>query len=129
MPKNVTIYLSNEIAEKMEKYPEVNWSEICRKAVVEYIDTRSQINITAILEKLKNESNEAYKQGLIFFYQLAPKMSLKEFDLLYPRVSVAILEGREGGLFNDEPSLSPEVAAYQAAKFMSFMIGGFCRKK
>ena len=127
MPKNVTIYLSDEIAGKMEKYPEVNWSEICRKAVVEYIDTRSQIDIASILEKLKAESNEAYKQGQILFYEIAPKMSLKEFDIWYPRVNATILEGGEGGLLGDSPSLSPEAATYQAKKGMAHMMGSFCR--
>jgi len=127
IPKNVTIYLSDEIAQKMEKYPEVNWSEICRKAVIEYIDTRSQIDIASILEKLKAESNEAYKQGQILFYEIAPKLSLKEFDIWYPRVSVTILEGRDGDLFGDSPSLSPEVATYQATKGMAHMMGGYCR--
>jgi len=34
MGKNLTIYLPNDVAKKMENFPEVNWSEICRKAVV-----------------------------------------------------------------------------------------------
>jgi hypothetical protein len=111
----------------MEKYPEVNWSEICRKAVVDYVDTRSHIDIGPILEKLKAERNEAYKQGQIFFYQMAPKMSLKDFEKWYPNISTKILEGREPDLFGDSPSLSPEVAAYQATRGMERMMGGFCR--
>ena len=58
MPKNVTIYLSDEIAGKMEKYKEVNWSEICRKAVFDYIDTRSNIDIGPLLEKLKQNATK-----------------------------------------------------------------------
>jgi hypothetical protein len=54
-------------------------------------------------------------------------MSLREFEIWYPRVSTTILEGREGGLFGDSPSLSPEVAAYQATRGMERMMGGFCR--
>jgi len=127
-PKNVTIYLSDEIAGRMEKYPEVNWSEICRKAVVDYVDTRSHIAIGPILENLKAERNEAYKQGQILFYQISPKMNLREFEIWYPRVSTAILEGREGGLLGDSPSLSPEVAAYQATRGMAQMMGAFCRE-
>lgn len=127
-PKNVTIYLPDEIAGKMEKYPEVNWSEICRKAVVDYVDTRSHIDIGPILEKLKAERNEAYKQGQILFYQIAPKMNLRDFEIWYPRVSTTILEGREGGLFGDSPSLSPEVAAHQAIRGMEHMMGAFCRE-
>jgi hypothetical protein len=122
MPKNVTIYLSDEVAGKMEKYPEVNWSEICRKAVLDYVDTRSHMDIGPILEKLKAERNEAYKQGQIFFYQIAPKMTLLEFEKWYPDINTKILEGRESNsLFGIEP-LSPEVAEVAATNAMSLMI-------
>jgi len=127
-PKNVTIYLPDEIAGKMEKYPEVNWSEICRKAVVDYVDTRSHIDIGPILEKLKAERNEAYKQGQIFFYEIAPKMSLRDFERWYPNISAKILEGREPGLFGDSPPLSPEVAEHEATKAMDRMTDRFCRE-
>ena len=128
MPKNVTIYLSDEIAGKMEKYPEVNWSEICRKAVLDYVETRSHVDIAPILEKLKEERNEAYKQGQILFYQIAPKMTLRDFEIWYPQVSTTILEEREGGLFGDSASMSPEAAAHQATKAMQHVMGGFCEE-
>ena len=120
IPKNVTIYLSDEIAANMEKYPEVNWSEICRKAVMDYIDTRSQIDIASLLEKLKAESNEAYKQGQILFYQIAPKMSLKEFDTWYPHVNGTISEIGE--------STPSPITIYRAIKGMQHMMGSFCRE-
>jgi hypothetical protein len=126
-PKNVTVYLPDETAGKMEKYPEVNWSEICRKAVNDYVDTRSHMDIGPILEKLRAEHNEAYKQGQIFFYQIAPKMSLKDFDSWYPSISTMILEGREPGLFGDTPPLSPEVAQHQAIRHMDLAMHRFCR--
>lgn len=110
----------------MEKYPEVNWSEICRKAVIEYIDTRSQIDIASLLEKLKAESNEAYKQGQILFYQIAPKMSLKEFDIWYPHVSGITSEIGEGIAPADSPRPSP-ITIYRAIRGMQHMMGGFCR--
>ena len=40
MVKNVTLSVGDEIAEKMKEYPEVNWSEIARKAIIEYITQR-----------------------------------------------------------------------------------------
>src|SRR3990170_250273 len=111
----------------MEKYPEVNWSEICRKAVVDYVDTSSHMDIGPILEKLKAERNEAYKQGQILFYQIAPKMSLRDFEMWYPRISTKILEGREPGLFGDSPPLSPEVAEHEAMRAMDRAMYRFCR--
>jgi hypothetical protein len=128
MPKNVTIYLSDEIAGKMEKYPEVNWSEICRKAVLDYVDTRSHMDIGPILEKLKAERNEAYKQGQIFFYQIAPKISLIDFEKWYPEINTKILEGRESNSFFGIEPLSPEVAEVSATKAMSLMISRVSRE-
>jgi predicted transcriptional regulator len=40
MTKNLTIRLDDETAKKMEKYREVNWSEVARKAINKYITGR-----------------------------------------------------------------------------------------
>jgi len=109
----------------MEKYQEVNWSEICRKAVVDYVDTRSHMDIGPILEKLKAERNESYKQGQIFFYELAPKLALKDFESWYPDLNLEILEGRPSDWPLDDEKLSPEVARYQAPKNMRKMISRY----
>jgi len=53
MGKNVTIYLPDDVAEKIESFPEVNWSEVCRRAVLEYIQIRSQVDLGPIIERLK----------------------------------------------------------------------------
>jgi len=42
-PKNVTILIQDELAEKMRKFPEVNWSEVCRKAIDNYIKEREGV--------------------------------------------------------------------------------------
>ena len=129
MPKNVTIYLSDEIAGRMEKYQEVNWSEICRKAVLDYVDTRSHMDIGPILERLKAERNEAYKQGQIFFYQIAPQMSLQDFERWYPQISTKILQEREPQPFFEIERLSPAAAEVEAPKAMSILINRFCNKQ
>jgi len=38
---NVTITVSDQLKIEMEKLPEVNWSEVCRNAINQYIQTRS----------------------------------------------------------------------------------------
>lgn len=45
MTKKTTVVLSDELEEKMKKYPEVNWSEVARNAIESYVTTR------VILEK------------------------------------------------------------------------------
>ena len=41
MVKNITVSVGDEIAEKMKEYPEVNWSEITRTAIIEYLKHRT----------------------------------------------------------------------------------------
>lgn len=40
MPKNLTIAISDELAKEMETMPEINWSEVCRQAISNYIDEK-----------------------------------------------------------------------------------------
>ena len=40
MGKNITIYVPDEVAEEMAKYPEVNWSQVCREAIINYLKRR-----------------------------------------------------------------------------------------
>lgn len=40
MVRNLTVRLDKEPAKKMEEYPEVNWSEVARKAINKYIASR-----------------------------------------------------------------------------------------
>jgi len=40
LPKNVTISISDDLAEKMDAMPEINWSEVCRQCISKYIEER-----------------------------------------------------------------------------------------
>jgi len=40
LPKNLTISISDELAEKIDMMPEINWSEVCRQAISKYIDEK-----------------------------------------------------------------------------------------
>lgn len=53
MPKNVTISLPDEFAKRMEGLPEVNWSEVCRKAIADYIEAREPPK-SEIIKNLEN---------------------------------------------------------------------------
>ena len=51
MARNLTIKLDDETAQKMEKYSEVNWSEVARKAINNYIvDRDAQVRHEAALK-------------------------------------------------------------------------------
>jgi len=38
--RNLTVYLPKDVAEEMARFPEVNWSEVCRRAIIEYVGMR-----------------------------------------------------------------------------------------
>jgi hypothetical protein len=116
--KNLTIYLPDDVAEKMEKFPEVNWSEICRKAVTEYVKTRSQIDLAPILERLKKERSEDFRQGqLVMYTQIIPKMKWKDIESLYPTLDKDLVKERSATWPGEEP-LSDKGAEFAAIQTM-----------
>jgi hypothetical protein len=40
MPRNITVYISDELDDKMKGFGEVNWSEIARQGIVNYMERR-----------------------------------------------------------------------------------------
>lgn len=40
--KNISIYVPDDLAEKMERFPEVNWSEIARRGIEDYVKGRKR---------------------------------------------------------------------------------------
>ena len=127
MGKNLTIYLPDDVAKKTEKFPEVNWSEICRKAVADYVETRSEIELAPILERLKKDRSEDFKQGqLIMYSQIIPKMAWKDFEFLHPRLNITIIKEQPAiePFSNGEP-LSDESAERLAIHKMKSWLSGF----
>lgn len=51
--KNVTVSVTDELAKKMERMPEVNWSEVCRRAISEYIEARESKERGEVIEDLE----------------------------------------------------------------------------
>lgn len=119
MGKNVTIYLPDDVAEKMESFPEVNWSEICRKAINDYIETRSHVDLGPIIERLKKERNDNYRKGQLFMYsEVIPKLSWEYIEFLRKRIDIKLLQ-EEPGPLGEEP-LGPVGAEQVAIRNMSF---------
>jgi len=115
----------------MEKFPEVNWSEVCRSAVIDYISTRSLNDFGETLAKLRTESMEDYNQGRLFFYKLAPQMTLSDFEKWYPEINKKIIEKKispaPGLIFEREPYW--EAAELQAIREMRNKLREFCKSK
>lgn len=66
MTKNITVSISDELANEMIHFSEINWSEICRRAIQNYIKTRKgkplvpyskrEEKINDVVEFMKNQS-------------------------------------------------------------------------
>jgi hypothetical protein len=131
MPKNVTIYIPEEIAEKMEKYQEVNWSEVCRRAVTDYMTTRSLDDLGQIAEKLKAEGKEEYNKGQLFFLEVAKQMTLSDYESWYPEINKEIIVKAitpEGGIMS---TIEPyrDAAEFQAIREIRDKLTHFCKTK
>ena len=44
MTKNITVGVSDELAEQMVLFPEVNWSAVTRDCIMQYIKNRNAKN-------------------------------------------------------------------------------------
>jgi Arc/MetJ-type ribon-helix-helix transcriptional regulator len=52
MPTNVTVYIGEDLHQEMSEHPEVNWSEVCRKGVRDYLSKRT--DEVQIMEKVSS---------------------------------------------------------------------------
>ena len=61
--KNVTAQIPDDLAAKMEKLPDVNWSQVVRNCLQRYCGIRLNANIEALMQKMKVQKEEAYSEG------------------------------------------------------------------
>jgi len=131
MPKNVTIYIPDEIAEQMLQYPEVNWSEVSRKAITEYMNIRNLDNFMQTAKRLEAEGNEEYNKGKLFFEEVAKQMTLADFERWYPEINKDIIIKEitpKGGILSViEPYR--DAAELQAIQEMRNKLTRLCKKK
>ncbi len=56
---NITLSIPDEIYRKMKKYSEIKWSEIVRKAIVDYLkkleESKTEISTKELLEELSDD--------------------------------------------------------------------------
>ena len=63
MPKNLTLSIPDELANKMDKFGEVNWSAVAREGIEVYVKRRSDPAVVATLERLGKERDALYESG------------------------------------------------------------------
>ena len=56
---NITLSIPDEIYRKMKKYSEIKWSEVVRKAIIDYLkkleESRTEISTRELLKELGND--------------------------------------------------------------------------
>ncbi len=82
MGRNVTVYIPNDMVELMDRLKEVNWSEVCRRAIAGYLATRSAPNIEAVLTRLKDERGQEYSRGYKLATELGRELPYRELARL-----------------------------------------------
>jgi uncharacterized protein YjhX (UPF0386 family) len=79
--KNITVYMSAETVQKMEKeqFKDTNWSKVARDAIECYIRDKTQATIPQeIFERLKAEMDTEYSNGKQYAIEiLAKKLSYR----------------------------------------------------
>ena len=86
---NVTLSVSDSLKENMDNFPEVSWSNVCRNAIENYLDSRSSSNPIArakYLELKENEQGEGYKFGLDFSQLLVEETSYHEIRRIFAHI-------------------------------------------
>ena len=67
MAKNLTLSIPDDLSNEMEKLPEINWSQIARNAISEYITLRTKSALPAdLLDRLRKERGDEYVRGKQF---------------------------------------------------------------
>jgi N-dimethylarginine dimethylaminohydrolase len=85
---NITISISPELREKMKRHSEVKWSEVVRKALVNYVDRLEIVEggvvpMKKIAEKLKDSGVDVSKIDLekaIKYYEEGRKLEWKRLS-------------------------------------------------
>lgn len=95
MPKNITLSVSEEIGNEMEKMPEVNWSAVARACIQQYIEMRRNPDISVLLSELKRQRGEEYLEGRRKAEEIAKILGYRRLNLLLKKYGQKILEVEE----------------------------------
>lgn len=85
MAKNVTISIPEELNKKMDQLEEVNWSAVARKAIEEYLETRTHPELESIIQRLSKEKKEEYGKGVKIATSIATTASYTDLNQIFVR--------------------------------------------
>jgi len=102
--RNITVYVPEDTARKMDELSEVNWSQICKAAIESYVEARKSISPAARLkleEMRKDEEKDGYIFGSHLVSEILDKLNYQEVhDLRWKNLDEA-----EEDWWYDEPSM------------------------
>ena len=61
---NITLSIPEDIYKKMKKYSEIKWSEVIRRAIVDYLEKLEESRTEISSEELLNELGDEFKESL-----------------------------------------------------------------
>ena len=121
--RNLTLYIPAEVAKKMDKLQEVNWSKIARNAIETYIKDRLDASIPSeALIRLREEKGKEFANGKkLAVEQIIPTIKYKKLALFFQRVRENAINGRDSeasisGIPEEMLSLDLEGAALNIIK-------------
>jgi hypothetical protein len=109
MPKNITLAISDDIANEMETMPEVNWSSVARTCITQYIELRKKPDIAPLLEKLQKQKGEEYVNGRKKADSIAEDLGYAGLNVLMKKYRKEDNETEEWRLMGQDPSRPWEV--------------------
>lgn len=129
MGKNVTVQVGDKLAAKMEKLPDVNWSQVVRSCLQRYCDVRLNPDIEALVQKMKEQKEEAYSEGyktaLQWFKQEEVSYAdvnriFRRLDRLEENFDREVDEKYKSEDFEEDPSLAVTVTESRNRKEREF---------
>lgn len=86
---NITLSVSNDLKENMDRFSEVSWSDVCRNAIKNYLESRGSVNPRArskYLELKEAERGLGYKFGLKIAEEIMENVSYDDIRKLMESV-------------------------------------------
>lgn len=81
MSKNITISIPSKLAKRLEEFPEVNWSQVARNCIQNYLIQRQNPDISGLLNDLIEQKGREHVEGRKYAETLIKQMGYKDFDI------------------------------------------------
>lgn len=88
MPRNITVYISDELDQRMKEFGEVNWSEIARRGIERYMEKR--VEEVAIKNKVPYDVVNEIGFYLDAFYNFTKRNYMYSIALMHNNFNIGV---------------------------------------